>query len=687
MSTPLDPPNVECAVVSAVDGSINLTWTAPADPLNEFTAYNIYEINPGTLNAVLVSTVTNYNNTTLTVPGYDGTIQPYCFYVETESFDGTVQFSDPSETLCTIYLQATTGLQPGTVDLAWNFPFPFVDQDAMGAEFLIYRQYLGAWSIIDQFPAVIGSLGYTYTVDVCQADLNFQIRYNYGALCDIYSNVSGGIFQDQTNPSPPDINGITVDSLTNQAIVSWNPPPEGDVSGYILYECFAGLNPMPVDTIYNAAITTWTNPSSQANLGPESYNIAAFDSCFNNLGEPDPGAGSLDCSQSIYLTHVWESCSDEVTLGWTPADYWDNGVAFYEIFAQEEPVPGSGVFEPSFVLDIVDGSTNTYLHTGATLGSSYRYRVKAHSSDLQYTAASNNRTATLAYPTSPQFTYTTAYVESREEIMITAVVDPGFGSAHTFLLQKQNEFDPEFQTIDSQTVAGVSTLQFSDQDVDPTEKSYTYRIQVENNCGDVVYTSNIGETMLLTGIANTEQLTNTIIWNGYEEWDEGVDYYQIFRKIDGAEFPVFLDEVPGSVTFYEDDVSQLFNTKGEFCYLIAAFESPNGITLPAGSLSNEHCLTQDPVIWIPNAFVVDGFNKIFKPVISFADTDNYRMEIYSRWGNIVFTTTDVTEGWDGIYKDELVPEGLYAYYISVADGAGRIIENRGTLTLLKAAID
>ena len=68
MSTPLDPPNVECAVVSAVDGSINLTWTAPADPLNEFTAYNIYEINPGTLNAVLVTTVTNYNNTTLTVP-------------------------------------------------------------------------------------------------------------------------------------------------------------------------------------------------------------------------------------------------------------------------------------------------------------------------------------------------------------------------------------------------------------------------------------------------------------------------------------------------------------------------------------------------------------------------------------------------------------------------------------------
>ena len=684
----LDPPEVEC-IVTNPDGTLTLTWTAPADPLGVFTEYNLFEIDPGDLTATFITTIGNYNTTSITIPGYDGNIDAQCFYMETVS-NGGLQVSDPSATLCNIYLQVNPGLQPGTVDLAWNFPYPLIDPATLNGAFTLFVEYDNNWSEHFTVPALIGNNIYTYEVDICTALLNFQVRYSDGSLCDTFSNVDGDIFEDQINPDPPQITAVSVDSLTGQAIVQWSPPPQNDVNGYILYECFPGLNPMPIDTIFDANITTWQNPNSDADLGPEAYNIAAFDSCLTTAGNPDPGPGNLACSQSIYLTHVWQTCSDQVNLGWTPAEFWDGGVAFYEIYAQEEPIPGSGIYENSFVLDVVPGDQFTFVHENATLGSSYRYRVKAYSNDLQYDASSNVRVATLAYPNSPQFTYiTNATVNAPELVVITAQLDPSVGTAHTYYLEKLRPNEVDWEDIASQTVLATAQIVFQDEDVDTNERSYSYRIRVENNCGDIVGLSNIGKTIHVSGLANTSQIKNTIIWNEYEEWEEGVQTYQIFRRLDDEPFPTLLDEVPGSVLFYEDDVRDLVFTEaeGEFCYTIIAVEEPNLITIPSASVSNEFCLTQEPVIWVPNAFVVDGFNNIFKPVISFADFDNYQMEIYSRWGDLIFRTTDINVGWDGVFKTELVPEGVYAYYISIADGAGKLIERRGKLTMLKSAID
>jgi len=155
--------------------------------------------------------------------------------------------------------------------------------------------------------------------------------------------------------------------------------------------------------------------------------------------------------------------------------------------------------------------------------------------------------------------------------------------------------------------------------------------------------------MLLDGFSNKERLVNNINWSPYQEWDEGVFEYQIFRRIDGTEFPTLLEQISGTQTSFEDDVADLLFTKGDFCYTIVAIEESNGISIPDAAFSNELCITQDPVIWTPNAFVVDGFNKVFRPVISFADFDNYQLEVYSRWGDILFTTTDIQEGWDGTF--------------------------------------
>lgn len=190
--------------------------------------------------------------------------------------------------------------------------------------------------------------------------------------------------------------------------------------------------------------------------------------------------------------------------------------------------------------------------------------------------------------------------------------------------------------------------------------------------------------MKLEGLSNTERLINVLQWSPYTEWENGVLAYRIYREDQVTGMVDQLAEVNGTVTFYEDDVAELLFSSGRFCYTIEAVERPSSL-FPGTSFtakSNTICLIQAPVIWVPNAFVVDGFNTTFQPVISFADFDHYQMIIYSRWGDVIYQTDDIDAPWDGRMNGKLVQEGVYTYFISVEDGNGRPYEARGTVVML-----
>jgi gliding motility-associated-like protein len=67
---------------------------------------------------------------------------------------------------------------------------------------------------------------------------------------------------------------------------------------------------------------------------------------------------------------------------------------------------------------------------------------------------------------------------------------------------------------------------------------------------------------------------------------------------------------------------------------------------------------------IPSAFSPnnDGYNEFFKPVL--VNYERYEMKIYDRWGELLFVTNDINEGWDGSYKGEIVPVGTYLYVVN-----------------------
>lgn len=66
--------------------------------------------------------------------------------------------------------------------------------------------------------------------------------------------------------------------------------------------------------------------------------------------------------------------------------------------------------------------------------------------------------------------------------------------------------------------------------------------------------------------------------------------------------------------------------------------------------------------YIPNAFTPDGnnLNSTFK-VFHDCPVDNWNLSIYNRWGEKLKEFTDPNMGWDGMYKGNKVPEGVYMY--------------------------
>ena len=92
----------------------------------------------------------------------------------------------------------------------------------------------------------------------------------------------------------------------------------------------------------------------------------------------------------------------------------------------------------------------------------------------------------------------------------------------------------------------------------------------------------------------------------------------------------------------------------------------------------------DNIYAVPNAFTPGtGVNNTFKLLIDGIGSLNY-FRVYNRWGELVFETQNPSNGWDGSYKGEPQPMGVYVYDIqAVSKITGKIKNIRGNVTLLR----
>jgi gliding motility-associated-like protein len=76
----------------------------------------------------------------------------------------------------------------------------------------------------------------------------------------------------------------------------------------------------------------------------------------------------------------------------------------------------------------------------------------------------------------------------------------------------------------------------------------------------------------------------------------------------------------------------------------------------------------DNFLYVPNTFTPDGdeFNNVFIPCISDSfDPQSYTLLIFNRWGELIFKTKDLNEGWNGTYNGKLQQKGVYTWEISL----------------------
>lgn len=87
---------------------------------------------------------------------------------------------------------------------------------------------------------------------------------------------------------------------------------------------------------------------------------------------------------------------------------------------------------------------------------------------------------------------------------------------------------------------------------------------------------------------------------------------------------------------------------------------------------------------IPDAFSPDGngINDYFAPLVT-PFVKAYSMEIYNRWGELVFKTNDPKVGWDGSYQNTPCEQGVYICRIYIVPMRGGIQSLETSVTLLR----
>lgn len=138
------------------------------------------------------------------------------------------------------------------------------------------------------------------------------------------------------------------------------------------------------------------------------------------------------------------------------------------------------------------------------------------------------------------------------------------------------------------------------------------------------------------------------------------------------------------------DVNYLWNTNESVCCIQPRQTGTYELTISNDcGISSDTAFVEisscDECLVMPNAFTPnnDGRNDIFNPVIK-CPVSNYAMNIYNRWGERVFTTNDVTKGWNGIYNNRDAPLGAYVYIIQYRSENTRALKHlQGNFLLVR----
>lgn len=89
-------------------------------------------------------------------------------------------------------------------------------------------------------------------------------------------------------------------------------------------------------------------------------------------------------------------------------------------------------------------------------------------------------------------------------------------------------------------------------------------------------------------------------------------------------------------------------------------------------------------VYIPTAFTPnnDNLNETFG-VIDNVTLQYFSMQIYSKWGQFIFSSNDVNKKWDGTFKGKKMPNGAYLWMLNYTNIHGRKFYDQGTVMIIR----
>ncbi|MBK6929857.1 MAG: gliding motility-associated C-terminal domain-containing protein [Saprospirales bacterium] len=177
-------------------------------------------------------------------------------------------------------------------------------------------------------------------------------------------------------------------------------------------------------------------------------------------------------------------------------------------------------------------------------------------------------------------------------------------------------------------------------------------LTVENICNDG------------NGIDPDPPYENTLIWTNPNiacpGTDDAVQYHLWFAANAGGAVAL-LEVIDGAANNY---FVHTLEAGLAGCYAVSAVDSTGN----ESAISAIQCVDNCPKYELPNAFTPngDGRNDAFTPFPGWRFVDRIDMQIFNRWGNVVFETTDPSVNWTGRSLDgNEVAEGTYFYVCKV----------------------
>ena len=688
----LNPPELRCISIES-NGDITLDWMPTSNIGAQFKEYVIY----GSVNGspyVGIANLTNILQNTYTQVGanWGNPARDYKFYIRTKYDDGSgIKESASSDTIRPIVANLTVNINVSGIVRWNNIVSPALPTS--GPKYKLNRRFSGnppKWQNgFAELP--LGTEVFRDTVARCDDSIFYQIELPDQSGCVSKSNVAVARLKSGAGPAPWPLTKVTVNRTHGATELFWNPHPNKAVIRYIIiYDDPSGSSKF-IDTV-SAANITYKNFDNNYSAHQHSrcYRIAAVDSCWNTQG----GGPIIHCTMHL-AKPIFDPCKGQALVAWTPYKGWSGGVKEYNIYMALDSdtnytklgtVSGNdtsfsvgnitSIPVYKFYIEAVDASGGILSYSNL-LGTKFPQKDKTNRLILRSASYVNESTVQLKL-----------YVDRKAPISkidyFRAIDDDG-------PFKKVGSYVPQ--------IGNDSILEIRDSLARPSQLNYTYYLVVKDECDQPIVVSERVRTMLLTGKSVKYDLENTLSWTRNIARDtttkEG-ERYIIYKSVNGE----FLDEpirnVDHTTKEYVDDFSDDIYESADFCYYIKLTQEAgilkkgdtSNYVYPISdtSYSNTVCFEFEPDVFVANSFTPnnDGNNEIWKPKVTFVvPFENYLLEVFNRWGKLVFETTDPSLGWDGRFEGYPSPVGQYLYHYRVTTVHGSTIEDRGYFQLVR----